>query len=113
MPRRTTHFQSKTIERRANNENPSKLFKSYLLLKFRRLNCQRAVIPLSTGPENTNRVIVTRLFIETKNCLMLTAIFSKYKTCITTIITTLQSFFVTHTIMPVVAAMFIFSAIEG
>ena len=42
---------------------------------------------------------------------MLTAIFSKYKTCITTNITTLQSLFVSHTIKPVLAAMFIFFAI--
>ena len=43
-----------------------------------------------------------------KRCLMLTAIFSKYKTCITTNITTLQSKFVSNTIKPVLAVMFIF-----
>ena len=42
---------------------------------------------------------------------MLTAIFSKYKTCITSNITTLQSLFVSNTTKPVLAAMFIFICI--
>ena len=65
------------------------------------IDCQWTVFRLSIRPENTNIVIVTRIFIQTKKCLILTTIFIKYKKYNSTNITTLQSLFVTHTITPV------------
>ena len=100
-------FKTKPTNGWADDENKSMLFYGYLLLQYRRLNCQRSAIRLSIRTENTITVILTRIFIQTKTVLCWMRYYW-YKTCITTNITTLQSLFVSHTITPVLAVMSIF-----